>query len=220
VDANVLHLHGAEIELSGAPGILVATSSAAMVERRDEQVVFALLIDDGDGDAGDQIERVLPACRLHLPVAPHHRVCQPPELGIARAGVAHFSGARATHRAEAGVHNAVLVGLDDDVHVFAVLLDDVVHGRRVPSGSFGALLLAEVDTKFVLAGRGATLLVSRPRVGLVAAADDAIVADDVELLGVLGDDRKPVDMTLVSHCCLPQSTLDSLPYRSSSTPSA
>ena len=82
------------------------------------------------------------------------------------------------------------------------------------------LLFAEIDAEFVLVGRRAALLVGGPRVGLVAAADDAVVADNVEFLGVLGDDRKPVDLTFVSHCFLPQSTLESRPYRSSSMPSA
>ena len=36
VDADVLHLHGAEIELSGAPGVLVAAAGAAVIERRNE----------------------------------------------------------------------------------------------------------------------------------------------------------------------------------------
>ena len=42
VDADVLHLHGAEIELAGAPGVFVAAAGAAMVEGRDEQPVLAL----------------------------------------------------------------------------------------------------------------------------------------------------------------------------------
>ena len=42
VDADVLHLHGAEIELAGAPGVLVAAAGAAMVEGGDEQAVLAL----------------------------------------------------------------------------------------------------------------------------------------------------------------------------------
>ena len=89
------------------------------------------------------------------------------------------------------------------MHVLAVLLDDVVHRRRVPRRGFGRLLLAEIDAELVLVGRGAALLVGRPSVGLVAAADDAVVADDVEFLRVLRDDRKPVDLTLISHCFLP-----------------
>ena len=36
VDADVLDLHGAEIELSSAPGVFIATASAAMIERRNE----------------------------------------------------------------------------------------------------------------------------------------------------------------------------------------
>ena len=37
VDADVLHLHGAEIELSGAPGVFISAGRAAMVEDGDEQ---------------------------------------------------------------------------------------------------------------------------------------------------------------------------------------
>ena len=129
VDADVLDLHRLEIELAGAPGVLVAAAGAAMVEGGDEQPVLALLVDDRDGDAGDEVERVLPARRLHLAVAPDHRVGEALELGVALARVAHLGDARAADRAEAGVHLAVRVGLDDDVHVAAVLLDDVVHRR-------------------------------------------------------------------------------------------
>ena len=220
VDADVLHLHGAEIELAGAPGVLVAAAGAAVVEGGDEQAVLAHVVDDRDGDARDEIERIVPAGRLHLAVAPHHRIGQALQLRVARARIAHLGHARAAHRAEARIHHAVLVRLDDDVHVLAVLPDDVVHRRRIPRGRLGGLLLAEVDAELVLIRRRAALLVHRPRVGLVAAADDAVVAGDVEFLRVLRDDRKAVDLTLVSHGFLPQSTLDSRPYSSSSTPSA
>ena len=37
VDADVLDLHRAEIELAGAPGVLIAAARAAMVEGGDEQ---------------------------------------------------------------------------------------------------------------------------------------------------------------------------------------
>ena len=199
VDADVLHLHGTEIELAGAPGVLIAAAGTAVIVGRDEQPILAHFVDHADGDARNQIERIVPACRLHLPVAPHHRVRQALQLGIARARVAHFRHPGAAHRPEAGIHDAVMVGLDDDVHVFAVLLDDVVHRRRIPGDGFCRLLFAEIDSELVLVGRGAALLVGRPRVGLVAAADDAIVADDVEFLRVLRDDRKAVDVTFESH---------------------
>ena len=42
VDADILDLHRAEIELAGAPGVLVAAAGAAMIERRDEEPVLAL----------------------------------------------------------------------------------------------------------------------------------------------------------------------------------
>ena len=111
-----------------------------------------------------------------------------------------------------------MVGLNDDVNVLAVLLDDVVHRRRIPGGCFGRLLFAEIDAELVLVGRGTALFVDGPSVSLVAAADDAIVAGDVEFLGVPRDDREPVDVTFESHCCLPYKTLDSRPYRSSRPP--
>ena len=85
VDADVLDLHGAEIELAGAPGVLVAAAGAAVVEGGDEQPVLALLVDHRDGDARDEVERVVPARRLHLAVAPDHRVGEALQLGVARA---------------------------------------------------------------------------------------------------------------------------------------
>ena len=74
VDADVLDLHGAEIELAGAPGVLVAAAGAAVIEGGDEQSVLAHVVDHRDGDARDEIERVVPARRLHLAVAPDHRI--------------------------------------------------------------------------------------------------------------------------------------------------
>ena len=62
-----------------------------------------------------------------------------------------------------------LVWLDNYVHVFAILLDDVVHRRGIPGRGLGWLLLAQVNTKFVFSGRSAALLVGRPSVSLVAA---------------------------------------------------
>ena len=111
VDADVLHLHGAEIELAGAPGVLVAAAGAAMVEGGDEEAVLALLVDDGGRDARDEVERVVPAGRLHLAVAPDHRIGEPLQLGIAGAAVAHLGDARAADRAETGIHHAVRSGL-------------------------------------------------------------------------------------------------------------
>ena len=84
VDADVLDLHGAEIELAGAPGVLVAAARAAVVEHGDEQPVLALLLDDRRGDARDEVERIVPGGRLHLAVAPDHRVGEPLQLGVAR----------------------------------------------------------------------------------------------------------------------------------------
>jgi hypothetical protein len=96
--------------------------------------------------------------------------------------------------------------------VFAVLLHDVVHRRRVPGDGLRALLLAQIDAELIVARRRAALPVDVPAEGLVAATDDAEVADDIVLGGVSRDDRQTVDVALVSHGSrLPQSTLLSRP---------
>jgi hypothetical protein len=74
VDPDILHLHGAEIELAGAPGVLVAAPGAAMVESGDEKPVLALILDDLARDPGHEIERIIPGRRRHRAVAPDHRV--------------------------------------------------------------------------------------------------------------------------------------------------
>ncbi len=70
VDTDVLDLHGLEIELARAPGVFVAASGAAMIEGRNDQSVLTLLLDDLRRHAGNKIERIVPARRLHLSVAP------------------------------------------------------------------------------------------------------------------------------------------------------
>ena len=211
VNADVLDLHRAEIELARAPGVLVAATGAAMVEGRDEEAVLTLLVDDRNRDPGDEVERIVPARRLHLAIAPDHRVGEPLQLGVALAAVAHLGDAGAADRTETGVDDAVLVRLDDDMHVAAVLLDDVVHRGRVPGRCLRILLLRQVDAELVVRRGGSALLVHVPRIGVIAAADDAVVANDIVLLGIRGDDRKLTDLTLVSHLILPQSTLESRP---------
>src|SRR5262249_56226829 len=89
------------------------------------------------------------------------------------------------------------------MHIIAVLFDNVVHGRCVPCLSFCWLLLAEVNTEFVLVGCRATLFVGGPSVSFVAAPDDAIVAGDVEFLRVLGGGWEFLDFTFVSHFSFP-----------------
>jgi hypothetical protein len=74
MNPNVLYLHGPEIQLAGAPGVFVAAPGPAMVKGRHEQSVLAHVVDDRDGDARNEIERVIPARRLHLAIAPHHRI--------------------------------------------------------------------------------------------------------------------------------------------------
>ena len=141
VDAAVLHLHRLEIELAGAPGVLVAASRATMVEHGDEEIVLIVLVDDARRDARNEIERVVPARRLPGAVTPDHRLFEALLLCARLVGAAVLGHARAAHRPEARIHAAVLVGLDDEMHVLAVLLDDVVHRRRIPGLGFSRLLL-------------------------------------------------------------------------------
>ena len=121
MDADVLDLHRSEIELAGAPGVFVAAAGAAMVEGGDEQTVLAHVVDDGDRDTRDEIQRIIPAGRLHLAVAPDHRIGQALQLRVALLRVAHLRHARAANRAEAGIHDAIMVRFDDDVNVLPVL---------------------------------------------------------------------------------------------------
>ena len=101
VDANVLDLHSSEIELSGAPGVLVSAARAAMIERGDEQAIFALIRDHRRRNARDEIERVVPTGRLHLAVAPNHGCCEALLLRRTRLGEGFFGHARAAHGREA-----------------------------------------------------------------------------------------------------------------------
>ena len=206
MDADVLDLHRLEIELARPPRVLVAAAGAAVVERGDEQVVLAAgLLDHGNGHACHQIECVVPGRRLHLPVAEHHRVREPLLLGGARPRIAHLGHARAADRAEARVHLARLVGLDDDMHVLPVLLHDVVHRGRIPGFGLGVLLLREVGLEDVLSGVCAALPVHRPSVGVIAAADDAEVANDVLPTCVGRNDRQAIDLALECHGFSPPS---------------
>ena len=68
-----------------------------MIEDRDEQAVFALFLDDRCRHARDEIESVLPRGRLHLAVAPDHRVGEALLLRATRGRVAKFTHARAAH---------------------------------------------------------------------------------------------------------------------------
>ena len=97
------------------------------------------------------------------------------------------------------------------MNVASVLLDDVVHGRRVPGRGFRILLFGKVNAECVVARRLTALRVHVPAVGVIAAANDAVVADDVVLLGVRRNDGELTDMPFVSHLAPPQSTLDRRP---------
>ena len=157
VDPDVLDLHRLEIELAGAPCVLVAAAGAAVVEGRDEQPVLALLLDHPGGDLGHQGQRVVPGSRLHLAVAPDHGIGQPLQLGRGDPRVIELGHPGAANGAQARVHDAVLVRLDHQMHRPAVLADDVVHCGRVPGIGLGLLLLAQVDARPVVAGGGAAL---------------------------------------------------------------
>ena len=203
VDADVPHLHALEVELAGGPDVLVAASGAAVVVGRDEQPVLALLLDHPACHLGDEAERVVPTRRVQPAVAPHAR------LGQARARAArhprgqHLGHPGAADRAQAGVHHAVLVGLEDEVHVAPVPAHHVVHGGGVPGRTLAVLLPPEVRAEGIV-GRGRTALaVHVPSVSLVAAADDAPVADGVGDAGVAGRNRQPADLALVSHRASP-----------------
>ena len=98
-----------------------------------------------------------------------------------------------------------------EVDVAAVLLDDVVHRGRVPGVRLGALLARKIGAERVFTGGRAALLVHRPSVGVIAAADDAVVAGDVVFRGVRRNDGQTVHVSLVSHFILPQSTFDRRP---------
>ena len=108
--------------------------------------------------------------------------------------------------AESRVHDAVVVRHDDKLDVFPVLLDDIVHRRRVPIGVIGNCCF-ERSTPNLFCGTCATLFVDVPSVGLVAAADDAELADDIVLLGVRWDDREPIGVTLECHGSAPPERL-------------
>ena len=84
VDAHVLDFHRPEIQLPRTPGVLVAAAGAAVIERRYEETIFALVRDDRRGYTSDEIERVVPARRLHLAVAPDHWGRQALQLRRAR----------------------------------------------------------------------------------------------------------------------------------------
>ena len=44
-----------------------------MIEDGNEKPVLALVFDDGRSHSRHEIEGIVPGCRLHLPVSPHHR---------------------------------------------------------------------------------------------------------------------------------------------------
>ena len=98
MDPNVLDLHRPEIELSRAPGVFVAAAGAAVIEGRDEQAVLALGVDHRRRHARHEVERVVPARRLHLAIAPYHRLGQ--ALLLRRASFGKDSSAMRAPRIE------------------------------------------------------------------------------------------------------------------------
>ena len=100
MDADVLDLHRAEIELAGAPGVLVAAAGPAVIESGDEQRHPRPGRRQPGGHARHEVERVVPARWLHLAIAPHHGLGQPLLLGRARFGKGFLGHARAADRGE------------------------------------------------------------------------------------------------------------------------
>ena len=199
VDAAVLDLHRPEIELAGAPGVLIPARRTAMVEHGDIEIVLVVLVDHAGRDTGDEVECVIPACGLPCAIAPDHRFGQALLLGAGDVGPPVLGHPCTADRAEAGVHLAIHVRLDDQMDVLPVLLDHVIHGRRIPSLGFRTLLGGEIDAKLVRCGIRATLLLERPCIGFVAASHDTVVAGDVVFPGIRRDDRQAVDVAFVSH---------------------
>ena len=89
------------------------------------------------------------------------------------------------------------------MNVPSILFDYVVHRRSVPSWRLRLLLGSKVNPESIFRRGSATLVAGIPRVGLIAAADDAVVADDVVLFGIDRNDRKLADLTLICHVDLP-----------------
>ncbi len=89
------------------------------------------------------------------------------------------------------------------MNVAAILLYDIVHGRRIPGIGFRLLLLGQIDAEDVVLRIRAALFVDRPGIGVIAAADYAEVAGDIVLLGVRGNDRQTVNVTFEGHDLLP-----------------
>ena len=201
VDADILDLHRPEIELAGRPGVLVAAARAAMVEHRHDQIVLALFGDDPRRHAGDEVIGILPARLLIGAIAPDQRIGEAMRLCPGDRGGVVFRHPRAARRPQPGIDHAVHIRFHDQMHVAPVLFDDVVHRRRIPRLGVLILLLAQIDAELVLVGGGAALLVHRPCIGLVAATDDAIVADRVVFGRIGGNDRQPVDLSFVGHGC-------------------
>ena len=83
VNPDILDLHSAEVELTSAPCVLVATARASVVVGRDEEPILALFVDDRCGYAGDEIKRIVPARWLELAIAPNEGISQSLELSIA-----------------------------------------------------------------------------------------------------------------------------------------
>jgi hypothetical protein len=72
-----------------------------------------------------------------------------------------FGHARAADRTEPRIDHAVRIRLDHQMHVLAVLPDDVVHGRAEPGGGLGRLLFGQVHAEGVLPGGGRLAALAR-----------------------------------------------------------
>src|SRR5487761_1112538 len=203
VNPDVLDLHALEVELARGPGILVTAARAAMVIGGDDDTILTLFLDDSARDLGDKPEGVVPRRRVEPAIAPHHRLSKALRLGPRGRGEGHLGDPRTTDRPKAGIHDAVRIRLDYEMHVPAVLLDDVIHRRREPIRGHCALLLGKSGIERVAPGSGTALVIDVPAINFVAATDDAVMANRVVDRCVLWRNRKPVDMALVGHRFLP-----------------
>jgi len=59
--SDVLDLHRPEIELAGAPCILVAAARSTMIKGRHEHPILAHIVDDRDGDARNEVAALFSA---------------------------------------------------------------------------------------------------------------------------------------------------------------
>ncbi len=188
-----------EIEFAGRPGVLVAAAGAAMIVGGDDQPVFALRLDHAPRHLGDQLDRIVPGGRRRAAIAPDQRFGQPLALraGDRRIGELADLARRAWSRARSSRSQSwsgMTTRCTSRPFCLTMLYIDGLNqcGRHsAPAAWSGS------TPKAFCAGLRAALPVDRPGEGVIAAADDAEVADDVVDLRVLRRDRQAVDVALV-----------------------